>query len=61
MRRKIKIKVKKNEKKRKKSPEGRMRGQENKKREREGWRGGMIEEESEVFLVRNKKEKRKDV
>ena len=38
-----------------------MRGQENKKREREGWRGGMIEEESEVFLVRNKKEKRKDV
>ena len=36
-----------------------MRGQENKKREREGW-GGMIEEESEVFLVRNKKEKRKE-
>ena len=50
----------KNKKKRKKSPEGRMRGQkENKKRECEGW--GVIEEESEVLLVRNKKEKRKEV
>lgn len=36
-----------------------MRGQKEKKRESEGW--GMVEEESEVFLVRNEKEKRKEI
>ena len=37
-----------------------MRGQkENRKRECEGW--GVIEEESEVLSVRNKKEEREEV